>query len=489
MDKEHIDFDDYSYTGAFNNETASSSNLDSTIHGFLYEPTLFGEKQRLFTSAIKDGDENTVSKLLPDVSLFIFDDCERLPVHTATIYNKPNILELILEKGANVNSRDGYCRTPMYIASYYGYHEIVIILLKFKALTDLRLSSRIVDSVTTYESYFSCENELLPPLHTAIKRHHFDVAHTLIDAGASCCGDQFKNNTPLHIAIMNIPHIKDSDSIEMIIYKILNNYDVVNEMNYDGNTPLHLAIENDDSYTSEILIKYGADVNVFNNDHFTPFHKAVEQNNHEIVMQLLQAGADVNAVTELFLTGLDYTINNNMISMTQLLLERPDIHESVENINELIVNISNDIILLLERFNIGQSLYSIKNIQDLLLVISNINTFNELYPELKIDFNKIYDPFGNTILNWAIKTNISIDCIKLLLKSGVSAIQYNHKTEFSSVAIAYQYKRTDLYTILEDTAIEESKKISPDFREITTFLSSDERLPLELWHEIYSYLI
>ena len=482
MDKDHIDFDDYSYTGAFNNE------LKTQIPGFLYESTLYTEKQISFTLAIKDGAENTVSKLLPDVSLFIFDDCERLPIHTATIYNKPNILTMILEKGANVNSRDGYCRTPMYIASYYGYHEIVIILLKFQALTELRLSSRIVDSVTTYEAYFSCENELLPPLHTAIKRHHFDIANTLIDAGASCCGDQFKNNTPLHIAIMNIQYIKDTESIRAIIYKLLDNYNVVNEMNYDGNTPLHFAVENNDSNISEILIKYGANVNVFNNAHFTPFHKAIEKNNNEIVMQLLQAGADVNAVTELFLTGLDFAISNNMISMTQLLLERPDIHESVENINELILNISNDNTVLLDRFSLGQSLYSINNIQELSFALTNINTFNEEYPELKIDFNKIYNSLSNTILNWAIKTNMSIDCIKLLLKSGASALQCDYKSDSSSVAIAYQCKRNELYTILEDAAIEESKKNSPDFCEITTFLSSNERLPLELWHEIYSYL-
>jgi ankyrin repeat protein len=49
----------------------------------------------------------------------------------------------------------------------------------------------------------------------------------------------------------------------------------VNHKNYNGNTPLHIAIVNQDLEVCKVLISRGADVSITNNEGKTPLQVAI----------------------------------------------------------------------------------------------------------------------------------------------------------------------------------------------------------------------
>ena len=59
----------------------------------------------------------------------------------------------------------------------------------------------------------------------------------------------------------------------------------------DGMYPIHLAILNNDLGSLEVLINNGADINKYNRDKDTPLLLAVKDNNAQIVTRLLEEGA------------------------------------------------------------------------------------------------------------------------------------------------------------------------------------------------------
>ena len=94
------------------------------------------------------------------------------------------------------------------------------------------------------------------------------------------------------------------------VEKILNGDVSINACNKDGNTPLHLALEN--NVTTEVLMKLldaGADVNVSDGLGRTPLHIAIYSNTtQEVIVKLLDAGADVNICDKYGNSPLHYAL-------------------------------------------------------------------------------------------------------------------------------------------------------------------------------------
>jgi ankyrin repeat protein len=110
-----------------------------------------------------------------------------------------------------------------------------------------------------------------------------------------------RGNTPLHI-VSRLDHEKLTiyclnhaviNCDEPSTIKILTEY--VNKKNKDGDTPLHLAVQNNSIAPLEILLKHrSTDINLKNNNGDTALHLAIKNNNQEIVKKLLDRGAAIN---------------------------------------------------------------------------------------------------------------------------------------------------------------------------------------------------
>jgi len=87
----------------------------------------------------------------------------------------------------------------------------------------------------------------------------------------------------------------------------------------DGNTGLHWAASYGLTEMAELLIGYGADVNLKNKDGNTPLHWAAGQGKLEIVKILIASGADINAQGKLNWTPLRWAEETGNTDIANLL--------------------------------------------------------------------------------------------------------------------------------------------------------------------------
>lgn len=66
----------------------------------------------------------------------------------------------------------------------------------------------------------------------------------------------------------------------------------------DGDTPLHVMLWRDDTYSALELIRAGADVNAVGDMSETPLHVAISRQNLKVIEALLEAGANTSLVSE-----------------------------------------------------------------------------------------------------------------------------------------------------------------------------------------------
>ncbi|KAH3848173.1 NF-kappa-B inhibitor alpha-like [Dreissena polymorpha] len=146
-------------------------------------------------------------------------------------------------------------------------------------------------------------------LHLAVITRQAAVARRLMTAGAQVDPRDCRGNTPLHIAcklgyddiasylLQPIQHSEIARNIEPIAYqKIPQDLDV---RNYDGQTFVHVAVEEGHVHVLDLLLRNEADINARDGKSGrTVLHYAAESGNMSLLAFLIACrGIDVNALT------------------------------------------------------------------------------------------------------------------------------------------------------------------------------------------------
>ena len=191
-------------------------------------------------------------------------------LHLASMVgNKAEVERLLSYFLVDVNrqSAEGEC-TPLGIAAYRGHIDVVQLLL-----------DRGADPNKENE-------EGGTQLHGAASGGHTDVVLLLLDRGA----DSIKSNkfgaTPLQIAAMR----GHKDVIQCFLDRGVD----VNITMFGGGTPLQWAAIFGQTDVAEFLLDRGADPNIASDNGRTPLNHAATIGNKHLVQLLLDRGADAN---------------------------------------------------------------------------------------------------------------------------------------------------------------------------------------------------
>ena len=213
----------------------------------------------IFFTAIENGDISKVRELLKNGTDVNSTNAEGWSaLHLAVKANKPAIVkELLSHKKINMNPTlpvdsvftdtdtkwyaDG--QTPLLLASYYGYSDIVTMLLSYGA--DILAKDTIDDAMA---------------IHIASAKGYYKVVEAILDSAAA-------RNSKI---------------------------DIVNAGDNTGTTPLMWAAMNNQVTVISILIKYKANVNMQDDDGWTPLHFAAASDSYRAAEILLNNGADAN---------------------------------------------------------------------------------------------------------------------------------------------------------------------------------------------------
>jgi ankyrin repeat protein len=167
------------------------------------------------------------------------------------------IAELLIAKGADVNGKDSYGRTPLHEETTKEIAELLI-------AEGADVNAKDVWGMT--------------PLFDATVGGSKEIAELLITAGAD-----------------------------------------VNAKDEDGWTPLHWAADYGHEVVVYLLISEGADVNVKDEEGWTPLHRAANRGRKEIAELLITKGAVLNAKANDGTTPLDWAIQKSRTETADLI--------------------------------------------------------------------------------------------------------------------------------------------------------------------------
>jgi hypothetical protein len=146
------------------------------------------------------------------------------------------------------------------------------------------------------------------PLHFAVGSNQKDIAELLMAKGADVNMKDDSGLTALHYAAEK----GSRDAVELLIANGVN----VNEKNEkNGFTALHYAAENGQEKVAELLIAKGADINAKDKQGHTPLYVAVNHD-YKVTELLMNKGADSNIRTESGQTLLQLVQKRKQIEST-----------------------------------------------------------------------------------------------------------------------------------------------------------------------------
>jgi ankyrin repeat protein len=237
-------------------------------------------QQRLDKLDTKEGPRNwleTIIKTMLDAD----NMNSETPLSWAATKGHEAVARLLLEKGADLESKDKYGNTLLLGAVFKGQEAVVRFLLENGA--DLE----------------SKNNDGSTPLIVAVFKKHEALIRLLLEKGADLESKNNEGNTPLLQAAFN-GHVAIT---RLLLEKGAN---LESKDNY-GYTPLLGAVFKGHEAVVRLLLEKGANLESKNNDDRTPLTVAIHKRHEAIIRLLLEKGADLKSKN-----------NNGSISLSRL---------------------------------------------------------------------------------------------------------------------------------------------------------------------------
>jgi len=195
---------------------------------------------------------------------------------------RSEIVQLLIENGADVNANNKYGKTPLHWAAARGYEATVRLLLARGANVN------------------NSDSEGGTALHEASACGKQNVVFTLLVKGADPSARTNEGITPLHQAAA----ANAGDVTKLLLVRSLKP-DIVDDR---GHTPLHWAACLGHIDIVDLLLLSGAKLVAKDSEERTPLHWAAMHGHKEIVELLLANGADDKAKDNRQKTPLDVAI-------------------------------------------------------------------------------------------------------------------------------------------------------------------------------------
>ncbi len=198
------------------------------------------------------------------------------PLHRAAT---PECVKLLINRGANIHARTRGGYTPLNCQEILKQPKSVKLLIQLGA------------NVNTKTEFGDT------PLHNATSPK---VAKILIKNGADVHArtwgrSNLAGQTPLHRAVWHYDETTAQRAKSKKFIKVLLNNGALDDINVQdkyGRTPLHFASHKN----ARILINHGADINICENEYGTPLHEAVKFKRYKKARILLECGANKYAI-------------------------------------------------------------------------------------------------------------------------------------------------------------------------------------------------
>ena len=220
------------------------------------------------------------------------------PLNVAAIHGKVAAIDMLLQKGVDINKRNSAGAGPLCLAVDRKHPEAARLLVEKGADVNQPGSGNQT------------------PLAIAIGKDQGDLARYLVEKGANV--NAASNGwTPL---LLCADHSDDPDLAKFLLEKGAD----INAALQGLPCPLYQAICWRHFSTARVLIENGADVNlIYANGGWTPLFMAIKENHLDTVRLLLQKGAKIDVKSQAGQTPLDLARELKREEVVKILSEQP----------------------------------------------------------------------------------------------------------------------------------------------------------------------
>lgn len=295
-----------------------------------------------------------------DIDINMMDYSNNYLIHYAVMFNKLDIVELLIKKGARIDTVDKKNRSLLYIPIKHNYGDMIKLLLKY--------------------------NKII-------------IGESIIDIS------DVNGNTPLHYAI----GFQNMEFIKLLIEEGSN----VNKTDLSGFNSLHLSVYSRSLYICKIIYTLISNINARSNNGETCLHIAVNLGLFDIVSLFLQAGADPNiSDLEFEVVPLTYSVNENNKEITELLAR----YKANPNIQDIYGNTPIHYAVMKNNFSMLTVNYQIP------INFNKYNIDGKIPMHLCFDKRNNVDEYVNYFIeksNLNVQDNNNMSCLHYLTKTGI----------------------------------------------------------------------
>lgn len=455
------------------NKIKNTKNKKNLIKGGTKED----EMLKLFTNLMYDIQENNFDnidlklKSNPNIINYQVGEKKTSLLQQAIIYDKPDIVKVLLDNGADINLLDNINMSPLNTAINENKTEIANLLIERGAnvnyknifgITSQHLAARNKNSSVLKNLLSKKEIEIDPmdgtgasPLIYASIKGDIECMKILLDNGANINVIDINGRSPIFYAL-------DSGKIDALKLLIDNGADL-NQKDKNEITLLDFAMKNQDFEVIKLLLENGVDINYKNKMGESLLITAISDENNgvnDLVQLLFNKGARkyIDEYDSQQITPLIYAIGSQNIDLIKLLLQNGADIKNVETYNgKTALDISQD----LDKNGINKTIYKLFIDTDKLrsqlinaVASGKLNEAQSLINE-GIPIN-IKNKNGDNLLQTACFKPKDLNMVKLLLKNGAGEF-INNQNKMGVTALIYAVYQGNLSLVkllLENGAIE-----------------------------------
>jgi ankyrin repeat protein len=218
------------------------------------------------------------------------------PLGAASCNGHAEVVQLLLRKGANVNADCSWYGTPLLAATSSGHGEVVRMLLDYDA--DLEAQD--------------CEYGT--PLHVASSEGYAEIVQILLNKGADVESKSLVYGKPLETAAYKGQY----EIVRMLLCHLAS----TNAESHNYGEALQLASLGGHIDILRLLLQEGADINARDGEFGTALQAASSAGHTEVVRFLVDKGAEINATGgSIYGTALEAASNKGHIEIVKFLVD------------------------------------------------------------------------------------------------------------------------------------------------------------------------
>jgi len=290
-----------------------------------------GYKYHKVADAIEGGDLESVKQLIGNEYSFNDKYYNFSLLRNAVLKDRLDILQLLIEKGAEINKLDASGIAPLHLACYMGNVEIVEFLLHKGANPNLHTN----DNKDCFLSLLKLPDEKAAKITEIIIKSGFNVNKLRSDTGYIPIMDAvLEKKNKLKGVLLKYTDLVKNDELKLplaifatfhddveLLQSCLERGETVNVRSKKGIPILHFAAGLKARRTLKLIIKKGADLNIMDKRGNAVLHQDMVTNNIEIVDLLIKAGASINTQNKYGATPLIEAVKNGKIDVVEILLK------------------------------------------------------------------------------------------------------------------------------------------------------------------------